>query len=413
MELYVAGGCSEHGRNCFLVKGGKSSFIVDAGLMKETPGSPYPRLTGEQIRDAQYLFLTHCHADHTGALPFLLKHGFSGRIVASRFTYDMLRFRNPNSVTVEHLGESGRMIPLERGMSMMWGRTGHCQGSVWFLIQFQGKKLLFSGDYTEHSQVYKVDKIRDLTADLAVIDCAYGRFAGGGDYNLDSFRNEIAEMKAEKRPMLFPVPAHGRGFDVMRELMNQDIPVYADQVLIDELVNTKDRGSWLKKRFIRKLREYDLHRLDEFPEPLSFVLYEKYGPNMHKSDRFSPEVLEAGKLIRGAEAGRKPGKGAVGILIRDSQLSKAWNRASALEVYGEGGITILTGKQLPTSYAKTLLDSNLAVFRRLSVHQNADELMNLREKNNFRTIIPYHCGEVLSFDKKNIKVMHPGENIRF
>ena len=134
---------------------------------------------------------------------------------------------------------------------------------------------------------------------------------------------------------------------------------------------------------------------------------------MHKSDRFSPEVLEAGRLIRSAEAGRKPGKGAVGILIRDSQLSKAWNRASALEVYGEGGITILTGKQLPTSYAKTLLDSNFAVFRRLSVHQNADELMNLREKNNFRTIIPYHCGEVLSFDKKNIKVMHPGENIRF
>jgi predicted metal-dependent RNase len=33
MELYIAGGCSEHGRNCFLVKGENLSFLVDAGLM--------------------------------------------------------------------------------------------------------------------------------------------------------------------------------------------------------------------------------------------------------------------------------------------------------------------------------------------------------------------------------------------
>lgn len=413
MELYIAGGCSEHGRNCFLVKGGRTSFLVDAGLMKETPRSPYPRLTGEQIRDANYLFLTHCHADHTGALPFLLKHGFSGRIIASRFTFDMLHFRHPNAVTVEHLGESGRMIPLDRGMAFQWGRTGHCQGSVWFLIQFQGKKLLFTGDYTEHSQVYKVDKIRDIAADLAVIDCAYGRIAGPGEYNLEAIKNEIKDMKAERRPMLFPVPAHGRGFDVIRELMNQDIPIYADEVLIDELMNTRDRGNWLKKRFIRKLREYRIHRLEEFYEPLPFVRYEKYGPNMYQSDRFLPDELTPGKQIRGADPSRKPGKGAVGILVRDSQLSKVWNRATALEIYGEGGMTILTGKQLPTSYAKTLLESGLAVFRRLSVHQNADELLMLREKNNFKLIVPYHCGESLSFDKKNIEVMHPGEIVRF
>ena len=413
MELFIAGGCSEHGRNCFLIKAGRFSFLVDAGLMKETPETPYPRLTGEQIRSAKYLFMTHCHADHTGALPFLLKHGFSGRIIASRFTYEVLHFRQANAVTVEHLGESGRMIPLERGLSFMWGRTGHCQGSVWFLIQFQGKRLLFTGDYTEHSQVYKVDKIRDMDADLAVIDCAYGRNAAGGEYNLEAFRNVITELKAEKRPMLFPVPAHGRGFDVIRELINQEIPVYADEVLIRELLFTKDRGNWLKKRFIRKLREQSVRRLEEFPEPLSFVRYEKYGPDVCRSERLLPEELMPGKMIGGADPDRKPGKGAVGILVRDSQLSKPWNWASALEIYGEGGITVLTGKQLPSSYAKTLLESGMAVFTRLSVHQNADELMMLREKNNFRIIVPYHCGESLSFDKKNIEVMHPGEILRF
>ena len=78
MELYIAGGCSEHGRNCFLVKGENLSFLVDAGLMKEKPEVPYPDLTEEQIGGADYLFLTHAHSDHAGALPWLLKHGFRG-----------------------------------------------------------------------------------------------------------------------------------------------------------------------------------------------------------------------------------------------------------------------------------------------------------------------------------------------
>ena len=90
MELYIAGGCAEHGRNCFLVKGKKVSFLVDAGLMKEKAGTPYPHLTDEQIAGADYLFLTHCHTDHTGALLWLYEHGFRGRVYASRATLDMI-----------------------------------------------------------------------------------------------------------------------------------------------------------------------------------------------------------------------------------------------------------------------------------------------------------------------------------
>jgi predicted metal-dependent RNase len=44
MKLIAAGGCGEHGRNCFLVENEQISILVDCGII---PGAknPYPRLS--------------------------------------------------------------------------------------------------------------------------------------------------------------------------------------------------------------------------------------------------------------------------------------------------------------------------------------------------------------------------------
>ncbi len=33
MELYIAGGCGEHGRNCFYITDKFNSIIIDCGMM--------------------------------------------------------------------------------------------------------------------------------------------------------------------------------------------------------------------------------------------------------------------------------------------------------------------------------------------------------------------------------------------
>lgn len=33
MELFIAGGCGEHGRNCFYVEQNSAAFLVDCGLL--------------------------------------------------------------------------------------------------------------------------------------------------------------------------------------------------------------------------------------------------------------------------------------------------------------------------------------------------------------------------------------------
>ena len=67
MQITIAGGCGDFGRSCFFVEGGRHAFIVDAGT--STDGlDRVPDLTAEQVARAEYLFVTHSHRDHTGAI---------------------------------------------------------------------------------------------------------------------------------------------------------------------------------------------------------------------------------------------------------------------------------------------------------------------------------------------------------
>ena len=152
MEIFIAGGVGEHGRNCFYVQGETIRFLVDCGKMAGS-AQPYPNLTPERIRSLQYVFLTHSHADHTGALPWLLEQGFSGTVIASDETFGQLPFSLPDTRTL-------RSFRPPEGLKLRWGRSGHCPGSVWYEFGLEGQTLLFSGDYTDRSLVYETDPIR-------------------------------------------------------------------------------------------------------------------------------------------------------------------------------------------------------------------------------------------------------------
>lgn len=69
MRIKIAGGCGEHGRNCFFIESDSGTFLVDCGVMAGEEGGGFPHLTSTEIGNIKYVFLTHSHADHTGAIP--------------------------------------------------------------------------------------------------------------------------------------------------------------------------------------------------------------------------------------------------------------------------------------------------------------------------------------------------------
>ena len=302
MKLYIAGGASEHGRNSFLVEGKSVRILVDCGLMREPNGSSRPFLSDEQIKSIDYLFLTHCHADHAGAVMWLYERGFRGIVVASRFTLDTMPGPVRECLVLEELGKRGTKITLDHGLSVIWGRSGHCMGSVWLLFSAEGKIFLFSGDYVEKSVAYKCDKIRDVSADLAVIDTAYGTKGSSCRENLKSFRQYVSDEYASMHINFYPVPSHGRGLDVIRILIENGCEVYADEYLIQELRDTEDRKSWLRKGMIRASESDHLHPLMQFPIGYSCVLrarqrWQQGSGNYLKVKEYSDKRIVQGSAI--------------------------------------------------------------------------------------------------------------------
>lgn len=143
MKLVIAGGVGEHGRNCFYVQGDARRFLVDCGKMADTPDDPYPHLSRAQIQDADTVFLTHSHADHSGALPWLYANGFCGRVIAAAETLRQLPFVVQNGCALETLCPDG--AGQVQSLSVQWGRSGHCAGSVWYHFAEGGKSIFFSG----------------------------------------------------------------------------------------------------------------------------------------------------------------------------------------------------------------------------------------------------------------------------
>ena len=86
MKLYLTGEPCTQQRHCYFVEGESASFIMDCGYQRCYRGDELPHLLPEQIRAARYLFLSHSHENQSGALPYLLSNGFTGRVVLTTET---------------------------------------------------------------------------------------------------------------------------------------------------------------------------------------------------------------------------------------------------------------------------------------------------------------------------------------
>lgn len=341
MEIFIAGGVGEHGRNCFYVQGETIRFLVDCGKMAGS-AQPYPNLTPERIRSLQYVFLTHSHADHTGALPWLLEQGFSGTVIASDETFGQLPFSLPDTRPL-------RSFRPPEGLKLRWGRSGHCPGSVWYEFGLEGQTLLFSGDYTERSLVYETDPIRRTRAELAVIDCAYGADPRSAEVLRFDFLTRMAALLAAGKPVLLPVPKYGRGLEQLALLCRArpKAAVFGDAQFLYQLAWAQTDRFWL-------------------------------GPNA----RDSLTRVQVQPLTLVPESGV--------CFLSDPQLKSQEARELADAFLDAGGSLIMTGTPEHGSYSEALLQAGKMELLRYPVHQNETEYRTLLRENHFSRAIPYH-----------------------
>lgn len=350
MELYIAGGVGEHGRNCFLVTYEKLSFLVDCGIMAGAE-EPYPHLDDDMIHSAEYLFLTHSHADHSGALEWLYSKGFGGTVIASAPTFSQMKFTPMKKLCLEEAFPNGN--GSLNGLNILWGRSGHCMGSVWYRFENSGSPILFSGDYTENALVYRCDKIRDLSADKAVIDCAYGYDKTDYPEYCRALTQRTLQLLKKYPLLVFPVPKYGRGEEILALFSANgiDTEYYGDEHFIKQL---SDSAPFWKK-------------------PSSAV------PDV-RSD------LNADKGI---------------YFISSPQLNTPEAAKLAEQLISKGGYAVFTGTTESGCLSEKLIKTGHGEFIRYPVHQGINECIELCEKNHFGSVIAYHAKENISIRNSN------------
>ena len=91
MRLQFLGAARQVTGSCFFLEGNGLKILVDCGIYQERPflgrnWDPFP--VAPETIDA--VVLTHAHLDHCGLLPRLVAQGFSGQVLATRPTADLI-----------------------------------------------------------------------------------------------------------------------------------------------------------------------------------------------------------------------------------------------------------------------------------------------------------------------------------
>lgn len=256
MKLTFLGAAGEVTGSCMRVDHERGSFLVDCGLFQG--GREADRKNREalsfELRDIDFVLLTHAHLDHTGLVPRLVALGYKGRIFATAATVDLLgvmlmdsahiqekeaewALRNMRSrkarrggslvplYTVEQARSSlGRlralsfdeMVEVGQGVRCRFRNAGHILGSAIIEIDIEERghtrRLVFSGDLGQPMRPVLQDPMQIPMADYLCVESTYGNRA---HRSFAETYDELAEvlrrtLKVDGGNVIIPAFAVGR-----------------------------------------------------------------------------------------------------------------------------------------------------------------------------------------------------------
>ena len=266
-------------RHLLEAEGGRVLF--DCGLFqgRRDEAEARNRDLGFDAKSVDAVLLSHAHIDHSGALPVLAKHGFFGKVFATRATADLTDVMLADSAHIQesdclyvnrkegrtdsrcrrplYTGDDAQAImrqfaavryqevasPL-RGMKAVFHDAGHILGSAAISLRVKEsgstKVVLFSGDLGRRQMPILRDPQPPPPCDILIIESTYG----------DRLHAETAEESKRKAAALIehavthrskiivPAFAVGRTQDLvmwMKDLVKEGrippLPMYIDSPL--------------------------------------------------------------------------------------------------------------------------------------------------------------------------------------
>ena len=167
MQIEFLGGAREVGRLGISVKSSKSQVIIDYGVMLDNePGFPMH----VPPKDIDGLILTHSHLDHSGALPIFYinnkKPLYTNKLnleLSQLLIQDFIRLSSYylpfEYLELKTMMRNNKHLEFNQeqtigDMKITLVNAGHTPGSVSVIIEADGKRFLYTGDFnTEESML--------------------------------------------------------------------------------------------------------------------------------------------------------------------------------------------------------------------------------------------------------------------
>ncbi len=345
-KIKIKGGYGEHGRSAFLVEIIHNHYcLIDCGIL-DTDVNPYPKFTQEEIEHTDYLFLTHSHKDHTGAVNKFILDGFNGTIIASDETID---FAGINYSKIYFIHSYLSQVLLEH-FTFECGRAGHSPGSLWFYLTLEtGDSYFFSGDYQENTLVTICDPVRNKTANVAFVDNAHDEVLEDALSIRKKLVKCIQEALEQQRKIVLPLQKYGRSVEIL-VLLNDNFPnvkIALSKEIRKAIIKSLDYPDWISKENASKLKEI-LDRCIEKDEDANI------------------------------------------ILLGDTHLEKEESQIFVKKIIEENGLVISTGRKKKGSFMASLLDEAKAISIPYPHHSSRVDAENLVKQNDFEVTLPFH-----------------------
>ena len=283
MKIRFLGAARRVTGSCYHLSDDNTQILVDCGMYQ---GRDSDEINSKPFqfdpRQIQYLLVTHAHLDHSGLIPKLVKDGFTGKILTTSATAELIEimlydsahiqekdaewltkkaFRSGKDTVVEPLYTTEDVkscIPLfvkkqysaienlSDTIKYRFIDAGHILGSatleIWYKVGSAEKKIVFSGDVGKNGNPIIRDPEHVTEANYVLTESTYGnRFHKDLNASIQELEHAVKETFRKGGNVLIPAFSVGRTQDVLyilnelvREGKLHNLDVYVDSPLADK-----------------------------------------------------------------------------------------------------------------------------------------------------------------------------------
>ena len=290
LQVGFLGGTREVGRIAIAVKTEKTQILLDYGAMlNHEPGFPMH----VPPKDVDAIVLSHSHLDHSGAIPIFYVQGkkplYTNRLsmelnqlLISDFIHLSSYYLPFEYLELKSMTQNSRHVDFNveqrvGDIAFQFKNAGHIPGSVQTLVEAEGKRLLYTGDFnTVSTRLLEGAKMDYEDLDAVIIESTYAneehterkelekRFVEtcsdfvkkGGTVLVPAFgvgRSQELACVLAAHHFEYPVTIDGMAREVSRVMMNYPQFLRDERTFADAIHSTNWVEGWRDRRRASKI----------------------------------------------------------------------------------------------------------------------------------------------------------------